>query len=85
MLYACGGPDWFNVVVALGDDEYYDLVGDQSLRGWVELVMGGQLTRIPRRYLVTFEDARSATVEFLAAGTIRLSQRWERQGRFEEA
>lgn len=77
--------DWSNVVVALGDDGYFDLVGDQSLRGWDELVMGDQLTRIPRRHLVTLEDARSATGEFLAAGTIRLSQRWERQARFEEA
>jgi hypothetical protein len=85
LLYACGGPDRFNVFAALGDDEFYDLVGDRSLRGWDELVMGGQLTRIPRRHLVTFEDARSATLEFLTTGTIRLSQWWERQGRFEEA
>jgi hypothetical protein len=85
ILYAAGGPDLFNVLAALGDDEFYDLVGDRSLRGWARLVMGGQLTRVPRRHLVTFEAARSAALEFLATGTVRLSERWERQGRFEEA
>jgi hypothetical protein len=42
-------------------------------------------SRRPYAGSVTFDDARSAGLEFLTTGAIRLSERWERQGRFEEA
>jgi hypothetical protein len=83
-LYVGGGPDRFNVLAELGYDDFYDLLGDPSLRGWDSLVLGDQLTPIPKRHLVGFEDARQATLTFLERGTIPLSPRWERQGEFQE-
>jgi hypothetical protein len=51
-LYVGGGPDWFNVLAHLGYDHFYDLIGDPSLHGWGSLVLGDQLTPIPKRHLV---------------------------------
>jgi hypothetical protein len=83
-LYVGGGPDRFNVLAQLGYDDFYDLIGDPSLRGWDSLVLGDQLTPIPKRHLVDFADARQAALTFLQSGTITLSPRWERQGDFQQ-
>jgi hypothetical protein len=83
-LYIAGGPERFNVLADLGDDQFYDMLGDASLRGWHPLLLGGQLTPIPQRHLVSLEDARQAAVAFVEQGTIPISSRWERQLSFEE-
>jgi hypothetical protein len=83
-LYVGGGPDRFNVLAELGYDDFYDLIGDPSLRGWDSLVLGDQLTPIPKRHLVGSDDARQAALTFLELGTIPLSPRWERQGDFRQ-
>jgi hypothetical protein len=79
-LYVGGGPHRFNVLAQLGYDDFYDLIGDPSLHGWDSVVLGDQLTPIPKRHLVDFADARQAALTFLQSGTIPLSPRWERQG-----
>ena len=48
------------------------------------LVLGDQLTPIPKRHLVGSDDARQAALTFLELGTIPLSPRWERQGDFRQ-
>jgi hypothetical protein len=83
-LLVGGGPNRFNVLAHLGYDDFYDLVGDPSLRGFDEVMIGDQLTPVPRRHLVSFDDAQRAILEFLRTGTILLSTRWERQGEFQE-
>jgi Immunity protein Imm1 len=83
-LYVAGGPEQFNVLADLGDDEFYDMIGDPSLRGWHPLLLGGQLTPTPQRHLVSLDDARRAALTFLEQGTIPLSSRWERQPSFED-
>lgn len=79
-IFIGGGPRSFNVLAQLGEDEFYDLVGDPSLHGFDSLVIGGQLTPVPLRHLVSFQDAKSVILEFLENNVIGLSQRWERQG-----
>jgi hypothetical protein len=64
-LFVGGGPERFNVLAQLGYDDFYNLVSDPSLRGFDELVIGNQLTPVPRRHLVTLENARDAVLEFL--------------------
>jgi hypothetical protein len=83
-LLVGGGPDRFNVLARLGYDDFYDLVGDPSLHGLDEVMIGDQLTPVPRRHLVCFSDAQNAILEFLETGTIQLSTRWERQGEFQQ-
>jgi hypothetical protein len=83
-LYVAGGPERFNVLADLGDDQFYDMIGDPSLRGWHPLLLGGQLTPTPERHLVSFADARQAALTFLERGTMPLSSRWERQPSFED-
>jgi hypothetical protein len=83
-LYVAGGPDRFNVFADLGNDQFYDLIGDPSLRGWHPLLVGGQLTTTPQRHLVPLADARQAALTFLEHGTIPISPRWERQLPFED-
>jgi hypothetical protein len=83
-LYVGGGPDRFNVLARWAMTDFYDLIGDPSLRGWDSLVLGDQLTPIPKRHLVDFADARQAALTFLQSGTITLSPRWERQGDFQQ-
>jgi hypothetical protein len=83
-LYVGGGPDRFNVLAELGYDDFYDLIGDPSLRDRDSLVLGDQLTPIPKRHLVDFADARQAALTFLELGTISLTPRWERQGDFRQ-
>jgi Immunity protein Imm1 len=83
-LYVGGGPDRFSVLAELGYDDFYDLIGDPSLRGRDSLVLGDQLTPIPKRHLVGSNDAREAALTFLELGTIPLSPRWERQGDFQQ-
>jgi hypothetical protein len=79
-LYVGGGAERFNVLAELGYDDFYDLIGNPSLRGRVSLMLGDQLTPIPKRHLVGSDDARQAALTFLELGTIPLSPRWERQG-----
>jgi len=83
-LYVAGGLERFNVLADLGDDQFYDMLGDPSLRGWHPLLLGGQLTPTPQRHLVSLDDARQAAMTFLAQGTIPISSRWERQLPFED-
>jgi hypothetical protein len=83
-LYVAGGPERFNVLVDLGDDQFYDMIGDLSLRGWHPLLLGGQLTPTPQRHLVSLDDARQAALTFVERGTIPISSRWERQLPFED-
>ena len=83
-LCVAGGPDRFNVLADLGDDQFYDLIGDPSLRGWHPLLLGGQLTPTPQRHLVPLEDALQAALTFLEQGTVPISPRWERQLPFED-
>jgi hypothetical protein len=83
-LYVGGGSDRFNVLAHLGYDHFCDLIGDPSLHGWGSLVLGDQLTPIPKRHLVGFADTRQAALTFLECGTIPLSPRWERQGDFQQ-
>jgi hypothetical protein len=52
-LYVGGGPHRFNVLAQLGYDDFYDLIGDPSLRGWDFVVLGDQLTPIPKRHLTS--------------------------------
>jgi hypothetical protein len=82
-LYVAGGPERFNVLADLGDDQFYDMIGDPSLRGWHPLLLGGQLTPTPQRHLVSLDDARQAALTFLEQGTVPISSRWERQPTFE--
>jgi Immunity protein Imm1 len=82
-LYVAGGPERFNVLADLGDDQFYDMIGDPSLRGWHPLLLGGQLTPTPQRHLVGLDDARQAALTFLEQGTVPISSRWERQPTFE--
>jgi hypothetical protein len=83
-LYVAGGPERFNVLADLGDDQFYDMLGDPSLRGWHPLLLGGQLTTTPQRHLVSLDDARQAALTFLEQGTVSISSRWERQPPFED-
>jgi Immunity protein Imm1 len=83
-LYVAGGPDRFNVLADLGDDQFYDMIGDPSLPGWHPLLLGGQLTVTPQRHLVSLTDARQAALTFLEHGTSPISPRWERQPSFED-
>jgi hypothetical protein len=83
-LYVAGGPERFNVLADLGDDQFYDMLGDPSLRGWHPLLLGGQLTPTPQRHLVSLDDARQAALTFLEQGTVPLSSRWERQPPFQD-
>jgi hypothetical protein len=65
----------------LGDDEFYDLIGDPAATGEVEFGLGGQRVPYPRRLLVSLEQALSAAVEFAATGTVDTSTaRWVRNG-----
>jgi hypothetical protein len=41
-LYVAGGPEQFNVLADLGDDQFYDMIGDPLLRGWPPLLVSGQ-------------------------------------------
>jgi hypothetical protein len=83
-LCVAGGPEQFNVLADLGDDQFYDMIGNPLLRGWHPLLVGGQLTPTPQRHLVSLDDARQASLTFLQQGTVPLSSRWERQPRFED-
>ena len=83
-LYVAGGPERFNVLADLGDDQFYDMIGDPLLRGWHPLLLGGQLTPIPERHLMHFADARQAALMFLEQGTMPISSRWERQPSYED-
>ena len=78
-LFVGGGPDVFNVVLWLEDDLIYDLVGDASVPGERNLVMGGQLTPVPLRHCVSFDRAKAAALEFIRTGSVRISPAWENQ------
>ncbi len=71
----------FAVTALLGEDDFYDLVGDTSATGTLPILVGGQSTEYPRKYLVSVEQALVAALEFMHTGTVTVDGgRWDRQG-----
>src|SRR5438105_2284224 len=64
LTIATAGADAFQVLAKLDEDAFYDLVGDRAAEGFVEVVVGGQSSELPRRHLVTKEDAQEAAGVF---------------------
>ena len=71
----------FAVFAMVGDDDFYDLVGDQNASGRTEFAHGGQSATWPKRHCVSLELAQRVVEEFLRAGEIDIRAfDWERQG-----
>jgi hypothetical protein len=70
----------FYVTALLGNDDFYDLVGDVSVMDKVMLIVGGQETAVPQRYLVQQSQAQEVALEFLQTETVRIDYGWDRQG-----
>jgi len=70
------------VMVQLGDDEFYDLVGEATAHGTFEMGQGGQWVDVPCRHRVSLPAAIHAAHTFFETGTVDVSRdTWERQGR----
>jgi hypothetical protein len=73
-------------VMTLEDGNAYDLVGDASLRGWIEFVHGGQPADHPARHCVSEELVKEVVEKFLSSGRIdRQSFNWEQQSGIQKA
>lgn len=71
----------FAITALLGQNDFYDRVGDTSASGTLPLLIGGQSTEYPRKYLVSVEQALVAALEFMHTGTVTVdSGKWDRQG-----
>lgn len=72
------------LLLTTGPDDFYDRVGEASLRGSVEFVHGGQAADHPRRHVLSVETATTVAREFLLGGRITpLSSEWEKQESFQ--
>jgi hypothetical protein len=70
----------FFVFAELGEDLFFNLLGDVSATEETEMVVGGQLSDVPVRHLVTKEQAVEAAQEFIRTDTVDVSSgAWERQ------
>jgi hypothetical protein len=68
------------VMAALGEDDFYDLVGDLGAAGWIEFVHGGQPAEHPRRHCVPIAMATKVTERFIDGFAIDpCDGNWEQQ------
>ncbi len=70
----------YAVTALLDEDEFFDLIGDSSLKGTNEFVEGGQLVDHPQRHVVAATDAVEAALKFARSGELTPDREWERQG-----
>jgi hypothetical protein len=69
------------ILLAAGDDDFFDRLADASAPGWTEFVHGGQAAPHPSRHVMSIDEALRVVAELVARGGIELpSPRWERQG-----
>jgi hypothetical protein len=70
----------FMAMALISSDELYDRVGDPTAPGVVELILGGQsVDDVPRRLVLSREQAEKALEEFVTAGNWPVSNDWIRQ------
>jgi hypothetical protein len=70
----------FSVSVQLNEGAFH-LIGNPAGTGKIPFILGGQEIPHPRRYLVSLEQARAASLEFFWTGTVDVANgTWERQG-----
>jgi hypothetical protein len=72
----------YAVFASVGEDQFFDLVGDPSSRGNAEFVQGGQPAEHPRRHIVPKSLALKAAAAFFKQPTdpLRLGGlQWEKQ------
>lgn len=72
----------YAVFASVGEDQFFDLVGDPSARGNAEFVHGGQPAEHPRRHIVPLRLALEAAAAFFQQPTNPLhvgGLQWEKQ------
>jgi hypothetical protein len=70
----------FVVTAILDEDVIFNLVGDPDAAGTTDIIIGGQLTEYPKKYIVSVEQTLDASLEYFNTGTINPeSGKWEQE------
>lgn len=78
IINACEGK--YSVSALLDEDNCYDLVGDPAATGLIDFLIGGQETPLPRKYLVSMEQAIAAANAYLEVGEAIITKySWDSQ------
>jgi hypothetical protein len=71
----------FSVGLQFNEDTAFDLLGSIALSGSIPFVLGGQLVPVPRRHLVSLDQAQQVGLDFFRTGSIDVTGTcWSRQG-----
>ncbi len=79
-LYINSNQGIFTVTAVVGENEFYDLIGDVKSIGMGVFVLGGQKTEHPKKYFVTIEQVIKVSVAFYKSGELLLNEsHWDYQ------
>jgi hypothetical protein len=67
---------WFTITARRGEN-FYDVVGDPGALGEIDLNLGGQLTGIPSRLLLTEATAFTLVLRYVTTGTFSDEVQWD--------
>jgi hypothetical protein len=78
LIGASGGS--YTATALLGEDDFFDLIGNPAAIGMVTLMLGGQERPYPKKYLVTMEQALKIALGYFERGAISLDlNEWDSQ------
>lgn len=74
----------FALSALLGQDDFYDLIGDANATGKAPFMIAGEFINFPLKFVVTADQALAAAVEFFNNNTLDISKNYRKQEDFAE-